>query len=243
MTPTVLAVIPARSGSKGLPGKNVRLFGGIPLIAHSILLARRCPEVTRTIVSTDSEEIADVAVRFGAEAPFLRPPELARDETPIWPVIRHAVEQVGRYDVVLLLEPTSPARLPTDVSGALVRLTQSPGADGVVGVSRPSFHPVWHAVVENNGYMEHLLPEGRRYGRRQELPVVYRINGSLYAWRKEFVERERESWLHGRHVLYEIPEERALNIDEQREFELAELMLERGLLRLPWLDEKRVARS
>src|SRR4051812_27480707 len=90
----VLAVIPARGGSSGLPGKNIRSFAGLPLIAHSIRCAAMCPRITRTIVSTDSEEIAAVARAHGGDAPFLRPAELAGGDTPMWPVLKHALEQV-----------------------------------------------------------------------------------------------------------------------------------------------------
>jgi len=99
----ILAVIPARGGSKGLPGKNIRPLAGLPLIAHSIKLAQFCPQVTRLIVSTDSEEIAAVARKFGAEIPFMRPFDLAQDDTPMWPVLRHALQMVeseenSKYD-------------------------------------------------------------------------------------------------------------------------------------------------
>ena len=135
----LLGVIPARGGSKGLPGKNVRPFAGLPLIAHTILFAKLCPEITRTIVSTDSPDIADVAKSFGAEVPWLRPAELSRDDSPLWPALRHALARMEedegvRYDAVLLLDPTSPAREPEDVSGALRRLEACPEVDGVVFV-------------------------------------------------------------------------------------------------------------
>src|SRR3954451_10687616 len=104
-----LAVVPARGGSKGLPGKNIRPLAGLPLLEHSVKLAQLCPEIDRTIVSTDSEEIAEIARAVGAEVPFLRPAKLARDETPMLPVLRHALGELdGAWDLVLLLDPTSP---------------------------------------------------------------------------------------------------------------------------------------
>ena len=236
---SILAVIPARGGSKGLPGKNIRPLAGLPLIAHSILLARACPEIDRTVVSTDSEEIAAVARRFGAEIPFARPAELAQDDTPMWPVLQHALraveDQDGRYQHLVLLDPTSPGRLPEDVSGALARLRESPEADGVVAVSRPEFNPIWHCVVERNGWMEDLFREGAAYQRRQDVPAVYRINAALYIWRAEFVRSGAESWRSGKHLLFEIPERRAIHIDDDDEFQRAELLVRSGLLTLPWL--------
>ncbi len=238
----LLAVIPARGGSKGLPGKNIRPFAGLPLIAHSILFAKACPEIDRVIVSTDSSDIADVARRYGAEVPFLRPAELAQDGTPLWPVLQHAlqmVEQVGqsRYRLLLLLDPTSPARLPEDVTGALARLRREPSADGVIGVSRPYFNPIWHCVVERDGRMAALIDDGASFQRRQDLPVVYRINGSLYIWRTEFVRKANQEWRRqGSHVMYEIPELRAMSLDELQEFERAEALVKQGLITFPWLN-------
>lgn len=239
----LLAVIPARGDSKGFPGKNVHPFAGLPLIAHTVLFARLCPEISRTVVSTDSTEIAEVARKFGAEVPFLRPAELAGDETPMWPVLRHALEFMESrkdrpYDYLLLLDPTSPARDPVDVAGALRRLMASPSADGIIGVSRPDFNPIWHCVVERDGWMADLIPEGAGFDRRQDVEAVYRINGSIYIWRAEFVRRERTSWRrHGKHLLYELPEARAMSIDSLAELRRAEALVQSGLIRLPWLGE------
>ena len=238
----LLAVVPARGGSKGFPGKNVQPLAGLPLIAHSLLLARLCPEIYRCVVSTDSQEIAEVAKKFGADVPFMRPVELARDDTPMWPVLRHALETVedmeGRkYDFLLLLDPTSPAREPADISGALRRLLDCPSADGVIGVSRPDFNPIWHCVVERGGWMADLMEDGSRFERRQDVKVIYRINGALYIWRADFVRKEKDSWRrHGKHLIYEIPEMRAMSIDSIEEFKRAEVLVQSGLIKFPWLD-------
>ena len=237
----MLALIPARTGSKGLPGKNLAPLAGLPLIAHSIRLAALCPDVDRIVVSTDSEEIADVARRYGAAVPFLRDPELAGDETPMWPVVADALsrlEQAGEsHDLVLLLDPTSPARLPEDVAGALARLRAEPEADGVVGVSEPPFNPIWHCVVDRDGWLAPLDATGSTYGRRQDVPRVLRINASLYIWRTSFVHTEPKTWMNGRHLLYEIPDERAIHIDAKHELDLAELLIAAGRIRLPWLSD------
>ena len=238
----VLAVIPARGGSKGIPGKNLRPFTGLPLIAHTILFAKLCPEIHRCIVSTDSPEIAAVAKEYGADAPFMRPPELAQDDTPMWPVLRHALAQIEqhadtRYGLLLLLDPTSPAREPSDITGAMQLMAQSPDADGIVGVSQPDFNPIWHCVVERKGWMADLIEDGSKFDRRQQVPPVYRINGSLYIWRTEFVRTQEASWRQsGQHLIYEIPESRAMSIDTPQEFERAELLVKGGLISFPWLN-------
>jgi CMP-N,N'-diacetyllegionaminic acid synthase len=236
---TTLALVPARGGSKGLPGKNIRPLAGLPLIEHSLRLARLCPAVSRTVVSTDSEEIAEVARGAGGEVPFLRPAELARDDTPMLPVLRHALAELdpagGEWDLLLLLDPTSPGRLPQDVELAHELLAGRPDADGVVAVSEPSFNPIWHAVVERDGFMQPLLPEAPTYGRRQDVPRVLRINAALYLFRTSFLRSAQDTWLEGRHVPLEIPDLRAFHIDTEEDLRVAELLLDGGLVSLPWL--------
>jgi CMP-N,N'-diacetyllegionaminic acid synthase len=235
----VLAVIPARSGSKGLPGKNIRPFLGLPLVAHSILFARSCPEIDCLIVSTDSEEIAHVARRHGADVPFLRPADLAQDDTPLFPVLQHALEEMssrlGAFGYVLLLDPTSPAREAADVSVALERLKAAPDADGVVSVSKPDFNPLWNCVVDDDGWMKDAFGGSTGIVRRQDAPSIYRINGALYIWRSAFVERSSAVWRQGRHVMVEIPELRAMSIDTLDEFKKAEVLVQAGLVEFSWM--------
>jgi len=235
---TTLAVVPARGGSKGLPGKNLRELAGLPLIVHSLRLAALCPEIARTVVSTDSDEIAAVARELGTEV-LERPAELALDETPMLPVLRHALAQLdpdgATYELLLLLDPTSPARMPEDVARAHRLLRGAPEADGVVAVSEPPFNPIWHAVVERDGFLEPLLPEARSYGRRQDVPRVLRINAALYLFRASFLLEAGESWLDGRHLALEIPERRAVHIDDEADLWLFGALLEAGMVTLPWL--------
>jgi N-acylneuraminate cytidylyltransferase len=237
----LLAVIPARGRSKGLPGKNTRPFLGLPLIAHTIMFARLCPEIDRCIISTDSAEIADVAKRYAADVPFMRPAELASDEAEMWPVLRHALDYVERqesrpYDFLALLDPTSPGREPSDVATGLERLLQTPDADGIIGVSEPDFNPIWHCVVERDGWMADLMEEGSNFERRQEVPPVYRINGSLYIWRTGFLRSEPTSWRRmGKHLIHQIPEARAMSFDTLAEFQRAQVLVKSGLIQFPWL--------
>ncbi len=236
-----LAIVPARGGSKGLPGKNTRPLAGLPLLVHSLRCAERVERIARTIVSTDSEEIAAVARAGGGDVPFLRPAALAADDTPTMPVLVHALEEIERaegrrFASVLLLEPTSPGRLPEDVERACALLESDAGSDGVIACSRPSFNPFYVGVVERDGYLAPAF-DGVAHVRRQDVPTFYRINGALYLWRTEFLRRAPAAWLPaGRHRLLEIPEARAFSIDDAFEFDLAELMLRHGVVRLPWLD-------
>ena len=242
-----LAVIPARGGSKGLPGKNIRPFAGLPLLAHSILFAKACPELTRCIVSTDSLEVADVAKTYGAEVPFLRPTDLAKDDTPLWPVLQHALAQAEKqagtaYDFFVLLDPTTPCRRIRYLSEAFKRLQATPSATGIVAASKPDFNPLWTCVAEKDGYMTELFPEATRYSRRQDVPAVYRINGALYIWRTDFMRSQKDGWrTHGKHLLYEVPDFAAISIDNEEEFQRAELFVNTGLFSFPWLKDGSVA--
>lgn len=236
----MLALVPARAGSKGLPGKALQPLAGLPLIGHTIELARRCPEVSRIVVSTDSEEIAQTAVAFGADVPFLRPGELARDETPMWPVVRHALDELETtapaFDSVLLLQPTSPLRLPEDVAAAVATLADRPDADAVFGVSVPAHNPVWAAMVERDGYLERLLADAVAYSRRQDLPRVLEVNGSLYLWRAGVVrEHADDPTATARVAPVEIRAVRAVDIDDETDLALAAGLLRAGVVTLPWL--------
>ena len=242
----VLAVIPARGGSKGLPGKNIRMFAGLPLIAHSISFAGLCPEIDRCIVSTDSEKIASVAREHGGEVPFLRPAELSQDSTPTWPVLQHALREMEarektRFETLLLLDPTSPGRLQEDVTAALKMLEADPQAVGVVAVSEPHFNPRWTCVEDREGYMAQSFPSGQNYIRRQDVPRTYRINALLYLWRRDHILNESEHGMYSKpHLMLIVPEERAIHIDQLHDFQVAELMVREGLVTLPWLRREAV---
>lgn len=237
----VLAVIPARGGSKGMPGKNILPFAGLPLIAHSIRLAALCPEIDRCIVSTDNEQIAAVAREHGGDVPFLRPAELAQDDTPMWPVLQHAVREVEQQTgtelgALLLLDPTSPGRMPEDIANALEILESDPQAAGVVAVSEPRFNPRWVCVEEVDGYMKQLVPQARSYVRRQDVPPVYRVNALLYLWRRDYiVNQDAPGFYEAPHRMLVVPEQRAVHIDAPGDFALAELLVREGFVEFPWL--------
>ncbi|GAB3074420.1 acylneuraminate cytidylyltransferase family protein [Intrasporangium mesophilum] len=246
----ILAVIPARGGSKGLPGKNIRPLCGLPLIAHSIRAAALTPVVTRCVVTTDSAEIAEVARAGGGDVPFLRPAELAQDDTPMAPVVRHALEWVEReeaqtYDAVLLLDPTSPARVPQQLADAAARLAADRALDGVVSVSEPTFNPVWVGVRPDEsprGTLARYFDSGVGVTRRQDAGRFLRINGNFYLWRSDFVRRLAASWFdEGVHAGAEIPEAQAFSIDDEYEFRLIEALVGAGIITLPWLEPRQGA--
>jgi N-acylneuraminate cytidylyltransferase len=234
-----LALIPARGGSKQLPDKALRTLAGLPLIVHSIELAKSCPEIDLVVVTTDSDRIAAVAREAGAEVPFLRPPELAQDDTPMWPVVRHALDTLEAngsvYGAIVLLQPTSPVRLPSDVTRAIELLESNPAADGVVAVSEPHHNPIWSAMVERDGFLIPLVPDGMQYGRRQDVPRVWDVNGVLYLWRTDHVRAHDATPDASCYLPLPIPEPRAIDIDTIEDLEQAELLLREGIVRLPWL--------
>lgn len=239
--PDVIAVIPARGGSKGLPGKNIRYLAGLPLIAHTIKYAQLCPAVTRLVVSTDSEEIAGVAKEYGAEV-LMRDPALAQDDTPIWAVLRAVLWELDmqalRYDYLALLEPTSPFREVGDLGRALRWLEADSAADGIIAVALYKFNPIWNGfTLGNGGYLKYIVPAGANAYQRQQVQLVWHHSGELYLWRTLFVRSHEEGWQGGRYLSYPTSELRAVSIDVLEELEWAEGLVKAGMVRLPWLEE------
>lgn len=225
---SVLAIITARGGSTGLPGKNIRAFAGKPLIAHSILAAREAGEVVdRIIVSTDDGKIAGIARECGADVPFLRPPELARDDTPSLPVVQHALEFVEReegrtYDQVLLLQPTSPLRTAGDIRSSLAMA--GPGTTAVISVTDASgCHPVKLRTIEN-GLLRPFSGDGFRQVRRQDFgPPLYKTNGAIYLTRRDTL-MEAQEFYGPAPLAYVMPPERSIDIDTETDFAVAEFL-------------------
>ena len=239
--PRVLAVVPARGGSRGLPGKNTRPLCGLPLVVHALRAGALTSSVTRTVLTTDDEEIAAVARAHGGDVPFLRPASLAADDTPMAPVIAHALETVeaqegAGYDAVLLLDPTSPARDPAQLDAAIATLLADPDLDGVVSVSEPTFQPEWVGVRADGPALERYFASGTGITRRQDVGRYLRINGNFYVWRAASARALQRSWFdEGRYAGHEIPEAQAFSIDDEYEFRLVEALVAAGLLSLPWI--------
>lgn len=228
----VLGIVPARGGSKGVPGKNSRLMAGLPLVSYTFAAAKSSRLLTRVLLSTDSREIAGIGAAEGVAVPFLRPADLAADASPMVGVIRHALDWLWenegyRPDVVVLLQPTTPLRRPADIDGAVELLLRS-GADACVSVCPVPGHfsPHWQFRIEGDELqvftgepLAHLVP------RRQELPVTYTRNGAVYAFRREAFE-ETGSIYGRRCVAYVMPEEVSVNIDSMDDWVLAEARIQ-----------------
>lgn len=226
---TTVAFIFARGGSKGLPGKNIRLLAGKPLIAWSIEHAHSVKRIERVIVSTDSEEIAAVARDFGAEVPFMRPAELAKDDSPEWLAWRHALafikESEGDMPEVMLSVPaTAPLRLPIDLENCLDAYAKG-DADVVIAVSEAYRSPYFNMVRENaDGSVGLVIPPTSVIARRQDVPVVYDMSTVAYVVRSEFV-LSSDSFFKGRVRAVQVPKERAIDIDTLFDFQIAEHLL------------------
>lgn len=217
----VLGLIPARGGSKTVPRKNLRELAGKPLVAWAIEVALGCAALDRVIVSTDDEEIAEVARGCGVEVPFLRPPELAGDATPDLPVLRHALEAVDeRFDVVAWLRPTAPLRTAADVENA-VRLLQLTGADAVRSVCIAEHSPYWMMRLEG-GKLKPLL--GDIPPQRQALPPIYRLNGAVDV---ALCASVGDDLFGGDVRAYIMPSERSVDLDTELDFVVAEALLRR----------------
>jgi len=223
---SLLGFIPARAGSKGVPGKNIRPLAGKPLIVHTIQAAKESGIFDRLVVSTDGEEIAGIAREAGAEVPFLRPPELATDEARGIDVLHHALkwfeERGAKFDCVMCLQPTSPLRSAADIVAA-VDLLLARNADAIVSVCHAEHHPWWTNVLPEDGCMKDFLKPGIP-ANRQDLPAYYRLNGAIYLARWDFI-RNRDSWLGPRTYAYIMPQERSVDIDEEIDFKIAEVLL------------------
>lgn len=224
----VLGLIVARGGSKGVPRKNVRLLAGRPLIAWTAEAALAATRLDRVMISTDDAEIAAVAGEYGVDAPFARPPELARDDTPTLPVVQHALRTLtaagDRYDAVCLLQPTSPFRSAGTIDRCIEVLATS-GADAVVTVLPvpPEHNPHWVYFRDGNGSLRLSTGESQPIPRRQALPPAYHREGSVYVTRSEVV-LSRES-LYGERVLgVEVDPAYSVNIDTPADWERAEAL-------------------
>jgi N-acylneuraminate cytidylyltransferase/CMP-N,N'-diacetyllegionaminic acid synthase len=206
----------------------VALVGGKPLIAWTIDAALKSKSVKRVLVSTDDEEIAQISRQWGAEVPFMRPVELAQDNSPHLPVVMHAIDWVNAhestgFEQIVLLQPTSPLRTAEDIDNAL-NLLQEKNADSVVSVSEAHSHPFLVRQVSEDGRLQDFMPTPSGYLARQNLPPVYAINGAVYVVRRDVL-MEQQTFYTNRTYAYLMPTERSLDIDTPWDLHLANLIL------------------
>ena len=218
----VLGIIPARGGSKGVPRKNIRILSGKPLLAYTAEAALAAQKLTRVILTTEDEEIAEVGRNYGLEVPFLRPIELAQDTTPTLPVIEHALEQLEangeKFDAVCLLQPTNPLRRAEDIDNC-INLLETTDADSVVSVlSVPAeYNPKWVYWMTDDGKISLSTGENEPIPRRQDLPAAFHRDGTIYVTRREII-REAGN-LYGSKVQgYKIDSRYSLNIDTEADW-------------------------
>lgn len=227
----ILGVITARGGSKGIPGKNVKLLGGKPLIAYTIEQAKQSDLITHLVVSTDDEEIARVCREHEAEVPFMRPKELAEDDTTHLPVMQHAITEAEKqngvtFDYVVIFQPTSPFRTKDDIDGTIQKLIDT-GADSAVSVCEwYEAHPTKAKRLEGDDVLPYFDKEAST--RRQELAKAYKRSAAVYVMKRDGVMRgKKASDLYGERIVgFVVPAERSIDIDTPRDFALAEWMFE-----------------
>ena len=237
MSVLTVALVCARGGSKGIPQKNLARLAGHPLIAYTIAVALACRFVDHIVLSTDDEAIAEAGRRYGAAVPFLRPAELALDDTAKIPVLQHAVREIERglgraVGIVLDLQPTSPLRTVEDVERCW-SAAQQPATDVALTVAPARSNPYYNLVEPYGGYVVTSKPAARVITRRQDAPPVYALTGSVYAYRRDALMAGGAAVLGPRTRGVIVPEERAIDIDSAIDLKLLELLVRDGVVTLP----------
>lgn len=231
----ILGVVTARGGSKSIPGKNIKLLGGKPLIAHITESAKKSGIFDRIITSTDDEKIAAAAKEYGAEVLFMRPAELAQDTTPHLPVMQHAINYMKEKenyfpDYMVILQPTSPMVRSEHFKEAF-RLLKEKNADSVIGVVKipPHYNPLRSLKSDENGLLTLFVtgePVRKRISRRQDLPELYTLNSAIYIFKTELLFDPVEPSFYGNKVAaYVMDEKSSINIDDPADWEEAEKVI------------------
>lgn len=215
--PKVLAIIPARGNSKGLPRKNVIDTGGKPLIAWTIEAAQKARCITKLILSSDNAEIISVAKDFGCDVPFIRPDKLATDTASTLDVVLHAIDQMPGYDFVIILQPTSPLRTALDIDAAFDIMVSS-GAPSCVSVCEVDETPYWMFSLGDNGQLERLIELPCDIHRRQDLPKSYKLNGAIYIVGVNTL-RKTKSFTSDQTVAYTMDRGVSIDVDTRLEHE------------------------
>lgn len=227
----ILAVIPARGGSKGVPRKNIKLLAGKPLIEWTIQAAKQSKYIDRIVLSSEDDEIIETAKTIGCDVPFKRPIELAKDDTHGIEPILHAINECKGYDYVMMLQPTSPFRTVEDID-EFIEWAFKYDAKSCVSVCEPSKSPYWmYQKSEEEELLIPLLSEYSMVPRRQDLPPVYALNGALYLADVTWLQMNR-NFMSKETVGYIMPKERSYDIDTILDFKICEYLLEEYNLKL-----------
>lgn len=227
----ILGLIPARGGSKGIPGKNIRLLKGKPLIYFTIEVAIASKYLNRIIISTDSEEIAAIAKKTNVEVPFIRPAYLAQDDTPMYDVMIHAIHEMKKIDwmpdILVLLQPTSPFRTVSHLDEAIERFQQS-SATCLMSVKKVKEHPYWMKSMKN-GFLQPFMEEKSFIHSRQSLPVIYYPNGAIFIWKTKYLLGSTQQFPQDT-IPFEMDDYSSLDLDEEADWLFAEFLLSREKL-------------
>jgi CMP-N,N'-diacetyllegionaminic acid synthase len=225
----VLAVIPARGGSKGLPGKNILDLAGKPMIAWTIEAAQESNVIDRLILSSDDEDIIDVAKEWECEVPFTRPAALAGDTSTSIDVALHALDSISQqYEYIVWLQPTVPLRLAEDIDKA-IQICQTQNAPSCVSVVAAGKSPYWMYSLGKDNAMQPIMPQDLSSCQRQELPPAYTLNGAVYVTKTDWL-RKHKKFMNGGSYAHIMPPERSIDIDSELDFKIAGmLLLERKL--------------
>jgi len=225
----ILCIIPARAGSIGLANKNIKQLAGKPLIAWTIEQALESKYLDKIIVSTDSRKIARVAGKYKAEVPFIRPKKLATSSAKMFDVIEHAVKYFRKrgdnFDLVILLQLTSPLRTSKDIDSS-ISLLFAKKAKTLVSVCLSEHHPLWANTLTGEGFMDNFIKSKKFNRNRQELPVFYRPNGAIYlAFTKDLL--KNKGFIGSKTIAYIMPAERSVDIDTKLDFDFVALLMKR----------------
>jgi len=231
MTSNVVALIPARGGSKGIPNKNIKTINGKPLIAYSIEFALSSKKIDRVIVSTDNQKIADIAKKYGAEVPFLRPSNLATDSAPMYGTVKHLIDFLSyskcKYKFLALLQPTSPMRLKKDFHAALNMIKDDTTIDSIVSLEELPKHLSPEFLMRiNNGQIYPYIKSAKNIFRRQDVSSAFIRSGQFYISRISSL--SDENTIYGNKSLPYITNHKAVNLDTLEDWELAKKLIEKN---------------
>ncbi len=228
----VLVTICARSGSKGLSGKNLKIINGLPLLAHSIQHAKKWKHTSKVVVSTDSEDYKKIAAEYGAEAPFTRPGDLASDTAGKVPVIAHALIESEKhfgltFDTVLDLDVSAPLRTEKDIENGYQQFISS-GADVCFSVTKARRNPYFNMVERDAaGHVSLSKVPGKNVLSRQATPEVWDLNASIYFYKREYLLKSPAGLWDGKTEIFEMPEETVFDINDQLDFEIVQLIMDK----------------